>query len=415
MKRQDITREQVVSNLIWFLGALVLAFLVWVWANLQSNPILQEPFGDPIPIEMTPDEGMMITSVSARNATVVVRSQKSVMDLLKVDEINVWADLSGLGPGTHTVELRPEIARQARIVDISPSQVRVTLEERAQRQVPLHAVITHDPPLGFTYSAPEFSGVTLNQVLVSGPASKVDQVAAVNVEIDLTQQRNPYEGDLKAVAVTAEGTVVSDVTLEPGTVHVAVSISRRDDVQEVRIRPNLIGEVPDGYVLSAVTIDPQAALVSGTPDALAVLPDLLDTNPIDLNNKTASFEQTVSVPLDDTSLVLLTAQTVTVSVEINAQTTSRQFDGIAIEVAGLGEGLAAKLSPDAVTVLITGPEPELVALRVADIHVTVDLTGLAEGNYQVTPQVAIAQVTASSVTILPAEVDIEITPAGGQP
>lgn len=414
MKQQSITRDQLIHNLIWFLGALVLAFLVWVWANLQSNPILQEPFQERITIDMTPDEGMMITTVSARTAAVVIRAQKSVLDLLTVDEIDVWADLNGLGTGTHTVELHPNIARQARIVDISPSQIRVTIEERAQRQAPLRAVITHDPPLGFTYSEPEFTGVTLSQVLVSGPASKVQQVAAVNVEIDLTQQRNPYEGDLKAVAVTAEGTVVSDVTLEPGTVHVTVGISRRDDVQEVRIRPNLTGEVPDGYVLSAVSIDPQVALVSGTPDALANLPDLLDTSPIDLANRTASFEQTVSVPLNETALVLLSAQTVTVSVEINAQTTSRQFDGIPIEVAGLGEGLTAQFAPNEVTVLITGPEPELVALQAADIHVTVDLTGLAEGNYQITPQVAVAQVNASSVTILPAEVDIEIKPLNGQ-
>lgn len=415
MKRQDTLRQQVITNLIWFGGALALAFLVWVLANLQSNPILQEPFRERINIEMTPDDGMMITSVSARTAAVVIRAQKSVLDLLTTDEIDVQASLTGLGPGTHTVELHPSIARQARVVDISPSQIRVTVEERAQRQVTLRAVITGQPPLGFTHSDPVFRDVALNQVLVSGPSSKVALVNSVDVAIDLTQQRNPYEADLKPVAVGTDGLPISDVTLDPQTVHVTVNIQRRDDVQEVRIRPNLVGSVPDGYVLSAVSLAPQAALVSGSQAALAALPDLLDTAPIDLTNRTSSFEQSVSVQLPTgESLVLLTGQTATISVEINPQTTSRQFDGIPVEVVGLGEGLDVKFTPDAVTVLISGPQPELQTLQASDIHVTVDLTGLVEGNYQLAPQVTIAQVNASSTTMLPAEVDIEITSPPGQ-
>ncbi|MBI5670787.1 MAG: hypothetical protein HZC41_22565 [Chloroflexi bacterium] len=402
----------ILDNLIWLGGSVVLAFFVWVIANFQSDPIQQQRFPERIPVQLVPDSGLLLTAPSpqARTTSLVIRAPRAVLDLLTAEEIQVTADLSGLGAGEHTVELQAQLARQpATVVDMSPRLMRVVLEEAATRQVPLKWIISGEPPPGFSRDDPRFD-VNLNQVLVSGPASQVAEVVAAQVALDLSRQRGPYEADVRLTPVDAEGNTVSDVTLDPQIVHVSVNIERRDDVREVTVRPNIQGAPPEGYVLSSLTYSPQAVLVSGSPAQLAALPDVLSTQPIDLTNRTTSFELSVPVVLPSAELLLLTDQAITVKVEINPLTTSRQFEGVPVEVIGLDEGATARAVPNQVTVLITGPQPELENLTDADIRVAVDANGLEPGTHAVTPTVSIrqGQIPSANVSVLPAEIDVEI-------
>jgi YbbR domain-containing protein len=399
-----------VDNLVWFLGSLVLAFIVWMVATVQSDPIQQQPFLGRIDVQMNPNPGLLITAPQDRTARVVVRAPKSVLDLLTAEEIEVWADLSALGPGSHTVELQARVARQATVVDISPRQMKIMLEEADSRQIPLRAVVVNEPPAGYSRDEPVFD-INLNQVRVSGPASKVREVAAAQIELNLSQQRNPYAQDMRLTPVDADGRVVSDVILDPSLVHVSVNIRRRADVRDVSVRPTIVGKPPEGYVLNSLSYSPQSVLVSGSPEQLAKLPTILSTEPIDLATHTTSFEVSVPVVLPDTNLLLFAAQSVNVSVEIKPVTGSRQFDAIPVEIIGLPPNLSAKLAPNQVSVLVNGPQATLELLKPSDIRVAIDLNGLAEGNHTAAPTVSVDQgkIPSSGISVLPAEIDVEIT------
>jgi YbbR domain-containing protein len=406
----------LVDNLIWFLGSLGLAFIVWMVATMQSDPIQQQRFPERIDVQMTPDEGLLITAPTARTAAVVVRAPKSVMDLLSSDEIEVTANLAGLGPGTHSVELQYHVARQATIVDISPRIMRVTLEKADSRQVPLRALVSAEPPAGYSRDEPTFD-INLMQVRASGPASRVEQVVYAQVDLNLAQQRSPLSTDMRLTPVDADGVTVPDVTLEPQIVHVNVNIRRRDDVREVSVRPNIQGTPPAGYVLNALSYEPQAVLISGTPEQLARLPATLTTQPIDLSEHTASFDVSVPVVLPEEGLILFSPQNINVNVEIKPLTTSRQFDSIPVEVVGADENSGARLAPSNVAVLVTGPQPALQALRPQDIQVTVDVGSLAPGEHTVTPSITIdpAKLVPTDISVLPAEIDVQITAQTAEP
>ncbi len=402
----------LLDNLVWLLGSLVLAFIVWVFATLQSDPIQQQRFAEAIPIRLTVDAGLLITQPTANNRTarVVVRAPGSILGLLTAEEIRLTGDLTGLGPGEHTIELQASLLRQpGSVVDISPRIIQVTLEESAQRQVALRAVVIGDPPAGYSHDEPSFD-LTLNQTLVSGAAGQVNEVVAAQVELDLRQQRNPYEADLRLIPVDAEGNTVVDVTLDPAVVRVSVNIRRRDDVREISVRPTIQGTPPSGYVLNAISYEPQTVLISGSPAQLAALPDTIGTQPIDLTERTSTFDTSVPVILPTNNLLLLAGQTINVSVEISPVTASRQFDNIPIEVLGLPENFSARVAPDEVSVLVTGPQPQIDALTDADVRVALDLNGLQPGNYTLAPSISISggQIAPSNITILPADIDVEI-------
>jgi YbbR domain-containing protein len=415
-KNVSVSRA-VLENVMWFAGSLVLAFFVWVIATSEADPIQERRFPN-VPVQITVDDGLLITNDPRNTATVTVRAQQSVLNLLTVDDIVVQADLSGHEAGTDVIELQARIApgRPARVVDTSPRQLTVTLEMIAQRFIPLRAAVESEPPPGFRYDPPVFD-VPQNQVLVSGAASKVELAVAAQAELDLNDQRNPLETDVALTVVDVNGDPVTDVTIEPPIVHVQVNIQRRNDVREVSVSPNiLVDTLPTGYVLTSISYNPQVILVSGSPEQMRDIPDTLATAPIDLTNRTDDFEITVPVDLPQEGFLLVGNQNITVSVEIEARTANRQFDGIPVEITGLSEGYTAQIAPDEVTVLVTGPQPVLETLASSDIQVTVDLNGLLEGNYQLIPQVTITrgETLASNISVLPTEIDVQVVVASDE-
>jgi YbbR domain-containing protein len=214
------------------------------------------------------------------------------------------------------------------------------------------------------------------------------------------------------VPIDIDGNPVSDVVLDPATVHINVQIEPRPDIREVRVTPNILAEtLPDGFALTEITYEPQVILVSGSPERLVNAPGTFFTDPIDLVGHTSSFEQDVTVQIPDENLFVVGAQNIRVSVGITPLIASRQFDRIPIQVFGTGEGLAAALAPDEVTVLITGPQLLVQELEPTNLRVMVDLTGLAEGSYQIPPDVSISQgvTTDTNLSVLPAEIDVVIT------
>lgn len=226
MRDRETLRRLFIENLMWFFGSLFVALLVWFVASTQVDPVEEWRLSERVPIRISPQEGLLITNEDTitRTAQVLVRARTSVRQLLAPDDIIVTADLIGLGAGTHVVELHWEIAqeRQAIIVDISPRQITVMLEESLSILASVRVVFSGDLPRGYVML--ENPAVDVNQVTVSGPASRVQQVAEVQVEVDLDGQRDPIEDDVRPVPVDADGNVVSGVAVDTQIIRVNVNI-----------------------------------------------------------------------------------------------------------------------------------------------------------------------------------------------
>ncbi len=409
MQTRSSTNRLIWDNVMWFAGTMALAFFVWVIASLQSDPVQERLFRN-IPVQVEFSAGLVITDQSRDTVTVTVRGPQSTLDQLDTDDIQVLADLSTLGTGLHRVNLEPRVSRRAS-VDTSPRQISVTLEEASEQFKPITVVTTNAPPAGYETSA-DSPILDVSQVLVSGPLSKVDQVSAVRVALDLQEERSSFQGDYRLVPVDIDGDPVTDVVLDPATVHITVQIDPRPDIREVRVTPNILAEtLPDGYALTEISYDPQVILVSGSPERLENAPGTFFTDPIDLVGHTSSFEQDVTVQIPDENLFAVGAQNIRVSIGITPLIASRQLDRIPIQIFGVSEGLTAALAPNEVTILITGPQLLVQDLESNNLRVIVDLTGLSEGNYQIPPEVSISQgqTADTNLSVLPAEIDVVIT------
>lgn len=407
-------RRLIIDNLLWFAGSVVLAFLVWMIAITQADPFEQWRMTERIPIRLTPDSGLIITNLNeiSTTASLRLRAQRSMRSLIAVDDIVVWVDLTGLGPGEYILPLQYRIApeRRATVVDISPRQITARLELEAARLVPVSDELVSQPALAYTLESITFDA---RQVTARGPESRVSQVVEARVPLDLAGMRVMFEDDVRPIPVDVDGNTVEGVTLEPSSVHVTVNIQPRSDVRELRVQPNIVGELPEGYVLSGTfDYEPKVVVVSGPAALLAELPGTIFTDPIDLSERTSSFSQDVALRPPDARLVLLTGGVVTVSVGIDAQMITRQFDQLPVEIIGERAGLVYRLATTEVTVLITGAQPIVDSLTRGDVSVIVDVSGLtATGTYQLglDPSIGRGQ-SAVTISVLPEGIDVEIAP-----
>ncbi len=396
------------DNLMWFTASMALAFFVWVFATLQSNPIQERVFRA-VSIQVIHNPNLIVTEQSRDTATVTVRAPESVINQLAPDDISVVADVSAEGPGTFRVNLVPEVSRRAS-VDTSPRQITVTLEELREQLVPVRVSVTQEPPRGFEIIGTPTASV--RQVLVSGPLSRVQQVTAAAVLLNLSEQRAALEGSYPLIPVDAANQPVANVTIEPNTADVTVEIGLRPGTRELRVVPNFLDEtLPDGYALTGIVYNPQYVLVSGPQEVLDSIPGTLSTEQIDLTGKTESFQVEIAVRVPYEDVFVVGSSLITVEVGITALSTSRQFDNIPVRITGLADTLNAVLAPEDVTIILTGPRVELDTLTPEDLDVVVNLSGLGPGMHRVRPVVAVlrGQVTRADILVLPEEMDAIIT------
>lgn len=409
-QRQDSVRQSIWNNLKWLAGSMALAFFVWMIATLDRDPVGQRVFQN-IPIQVEHDQTLVVTYLNSDFANVTVRAPTSVLDQLVRADILVIADAHKLAPGDHTINLEASVSRRA-ITDTSPRRIRITLESLQEKLVPVTASITGALPRGYEIEGgnPVFG---TNQVQVSGPQSKVDAVTAAQVVLNLDQRRNAFSDDLRLLPVDKDGTVIEDVTLDPPTVKVTVPIHARSDVRQISVTPNILADtLPAGYALSSIEYDPQVVFISGPPAALESAPGTLFTEPINLTDRTSDFEITANVQLPDERLFVVGEQTITVSIGITPLMSSRQFDRVPVETIGLEANLAVTLSPDTVTVLITGPQNTLETLETDDLRAVIDLNDHGAGTYQIAPEVTanVGEGVLTNISVLPTEVEVDIAP-----
>ncbi len=422
MPRQN---RLVIDNIVWFVASLTLAVTVWITAELDLDPIIEETLPDTFSITVLTDPDVIASPVplqqgarttSVTPATVIVRAQRSVFEAIDAADVEVIADYRGfteLGQQRVSLQGNVLIDGQVTVVSVTPNTIWMTLERREERLVPLVVQRGGEAPpsLDISVTPPEE-----RRVQISGPADNVALVDEAWVPLNLgdIQESVVLDVDVRPVNLDEDGDIVERITVEPETVTVDIEVQQRSDVREVRVTPNILGEPPEGYTLTeAFDYSPQTVFVSGPQDVLDELPGTLFTAPIDLSEFTDAFEIDVPIELPDERLVLITGQLATVEVGIEAIQTSRQFERIPVETIGLEDGVEFTLAPAEVSVLVNGPQPILSGLQASDVRVIVDLNGLDETetdeSIQVTPRAAIGngEITEGSISVLPPTIDVQ--------
>ncbi|MBC8170465.1 MAG: hypothetical protein H7X77_02295 [Anaerolineae bacterium] len=401
-------KSSLFYNAMWFMASLGLALIVWLIATTQADPIVTRSFTT-VPVQLQPPAGLILTGANRRTVTVNIRARQSVMDLLTDEDITVLADLDNMSPGTQVVQLEALVSqsRQA-LADTKPAQITVTLEQEQSEQKPVQVEILNPPPVGYILGETITSE---SQMLVTGVLSKVQQVVRLEAQLDLSQQRTTLSEEVDLVPVDMNGVRVTDVTIAQ-PVRVTVEITQDEAVKQVFVTPNINrASLSDAYVfLGIIDYVPKTISVTGTQEALSILPDILQTEQIDLASATEQTTFNVLVQLPEGIFLAEPGQTIEVIVGIEAREEIKQLDAIPVEITGQTSTTTVRVTPAEIIVLVRGPQPIVQQLTAANIRVVVDVQGLAPGEYEVTPvaSINIGQIPAANISVLPGTIGVSI-------
>ncbi|GIV65256.1 MAG: hypothetical protein KatS3mg046_516 [Bellilinea sp.] len=391
--------------------AFVLALAVWISAVSSSDPLVERTYPNPLPIEIIgQDPGLVITSPVPGSVTVVLSAPQSIWNQLTTEtgSVRAFLDLSGLESGSHTVPVKIQIsARPVRKIAQSPQTITVTLERLASKEFPIRVVTRGSPAVGYTADTPTLSQTS---VTVSGPESQVNRVAEVQATLDISQATETISRTVNLVAVDVNDNPISGVSLLPDRVTVRQNISQRFGYRNVVVKVVVLGQVASGYRLTNISVFPPAVTVfSADPQVVSDLPGFIETEPLNINGLKDDLDISLSLNLPAGVSVVGDQTEVLVRVGVAAIESSLTLPNIPVEITGLQPGLSAEISPETITVIISGPVALLDRLRATDVRAVVDLSTLSEGTYQIEPEVEILIAELKTESLLPESVEVIIT------
>lgn len=107
---------------------------------------------------------------------------------------------------------------------------------------------------------------------------------------------------------------VEVVSIEPSQFRFRVEELRQ---RAVAIRPALVGDVPDGYVVGELTVNPDRALVSGPASQILAMEEV-GTERIIMTGRTATFVQNPAVVTDSPLVRVISPLTAQVTVTVSS-------------------------------------------------------------------------------------------------
>ncbi|HUV12109.1 MAG TPA: diadenylate cyclase [Acidobacteriota bacterium] len=180
----SITRSRLA-----YAGGLLLTFLLvaGVWGMYTGRQLSLITVAASLDFRNLPEQ-LELKTVSPEKIEAQISGRQRIVNTLRAEEVRAFVDLTEMRSGTHEIVLNRqniEVPLGLEIVRLTPSTIRLELEERIEKAVAVRPRIVGVPPLGFQI---EKMSVTPESVTLRGPESILAKVGSLYTEqVDLSQ------------------------------------------------------------------------------------------------------------------------------------------------------------------------------------------------------------------------------------
>ncbi len=396
-----------VNNLGLFFLAILISVATWTLASLQEDPIIEDSFASRV-VRQDEPPATEFTVVDRLPISVIVRARgpRSALQALASNPPAMTISVRGLGEGTHVVPLTPTLgATSARILTATPITGTIQLERVVRSTLPVRLTVTGAPSLGFRASA---ATVLPLQATVSGSQAIVQRVVSIDAQVSVEGAKSAVQADARLIARDANGDPVPEALIAPEVVAARVPLEQLSNYRDLPVSPKWRGQPAEGYAVTAITVEPQIITVFGDTAVITSAKGFIETQDVVISNAQADIDERVNLIVPPGLSLVSERASVRVRVRIQPLLGSRTVKRKPLLI-GLSATLTNTISPDNVDLVLSGPLPRLSTLIDDDVRVSLDVTGLDVGVYQLTPRVILPD-GVTSQSVLPTTVRVELAP-----
>ncbi len=366
------------GRVLYGLLSLGIATVMWLYVAIGQNPQVERPMNVDLHVRGLSTTEVVVQAPS--RVQVRVQGPRSAVAALTPSLLDAFVDLSGLRPGEHRVPVYVLTPPDVRVLDRSPAEALVVLDTLIERRLPVEVSLTGTPPEGVTVGQPR---VTPDHVLVSGPASQVDEVRHALVTLDTAQLRQQVVTSLPVHLEDVNGQEVRGLTVDPSVVEAALPVREGVITKVVPIVPTIVGTPRTPLTVTGVTTSPATVTLTGSG---ALLKDVhsVTTAEVDVGKASRDLSRRAALVLPPG--ISAPVREVTVLVHIGRTLLSTILRAVPVRVVGLPAGAVSRVSPDTVEVQVEGPQDLLEHLTVQAVTIEVDAAGQRPGEHRLTPR-----------------------------
>lgn len=366
--------------------AVIIAIMLWIVVHMDtqtggatSTSSMKEESISNVTVNPKYDSNQIsIKSMQPSEVTVLLRWKDTGLRKVNTNNVKVELDLSNLGEGTHTVPVKTSGVPGSVNAEVIPSTVKVVLEKKLSKQVPVVINATGTPAQGYK------SGQTVinpNRVKVTVPESRMDDIESARADVSVDKASSTVTKQVKLTAYDKNGKPVEGAIVNPQIVDVEIPITSPFKVMPLQIK--LIGEPAAGFSIASLIQNPEQVTVYGAQDILNKM-DFFNGPQLDITGWNESKQVTLDIPHSNKDIQVEPTK-VDVQVEIVPSTT-KTLENIPITITGQSDGMTAMVAPEtgAINVVVEGAPAILNKLKPQDIQAIADVSKLPVGKHEVT-------------------------------
>lgn len=395
------------NNLTSLILSLLLALVIWISAVTSANPNVEVELIVPLEVRQQASDIAIVDPIPQTVTLKVLAPESIIQSLEEENPLVAYINLADITAGTYRFAVQiniPDQLKPIRILEQNPDKLQLKVSNLISKLLPISIQVEGEPAVGYQTSGLSWEG---SSVTITGQDISVQEAFTVVGVLDISDATGSIVRSINLEARNASGEIVEGLEISPDTVQVTQSVTLQGGYRNLAVNVTTQGAVEPGYRFTSITPAPPTVMVfSGDPQLVEGLPGYVNTKPLNLNGVDGYLETILELDLPD-GITVVGDPTVLVQVNVTALETNMVITR-EIEVFGLMPGLDAQVSPEQISVRISGPVPVLENLTLRDIRVVVDLTNLEIGTYTLAPSVEILPADIVWEDISPATVEIVI-------
>lgn len=409
--------DKLMGNIFLKVISVVVASLIWMLVTNTNNPIKTQLFSN-VPINVVnqdsiADIGKVVELEGSGTVTLKVKEKRSVLERLSKTgtDFYVEADLENIN-AMNTVPLTVTCSNPLVTwdeIDVSPSSLKVTLEDKVEQAFMVSVSTTGTASNGFEVGSTEI--LQGKNIYIAGPESVMKIINQVVAPISVTGMNSDMTLASSLKVTDKNGSELTDsqmsnlefkdgngAVITDGIVQVKVDMWRVKT--DIPIEVKTTGTPKFGYQVVGIETVPVTITLAGTEKALETLGDkftLLDKISVAGASENISQEIDVTNTLAEMEGVkLITDADPNIIVEVQIEKSGDTILSIplsSIDLINKPANMNLVFTPaDKISIAVHALDQEADQLTAEDVKVSVDLKDCEqEGNHEVAIQAVLPE------------------------